>query len=77
MIIYEMHVREFTKNPNPGVSIAKQGAFGGVIEKVPYLQELGITAVELMPIFQFDATEPDYWGYMPLNSFSLHAAYAS
>ena len=77
MIIYEMHVRGFTKNPNSGVSIAKQGTFGGIIEKIPYLQELGITAVELMPIFQFDATEPNYWGYMPLNFFSPHAAYAS
>lgn len=76
LIIYEMHVRGFTKNANSGVSVEKQGTFAGVIEKIPYLSELGVTAVELMPIFQFDATEPNYWGYMPLNFFSPHAAYA-
>ena len=77
LVIYEMHVRGFTRNANSGVSLEKQGTFAGVIEKIPYLHELGVTAVELMPVFQFDATEPNYWGYMPLNFFSPHDAYAS
>jgi glycogen operon protein len=77
LIIYEMHVRGFTMNPNSGVEDGKRGTFTGVIEKIPYLQELGITAVELMPVFQFDATEPNYWGYMPLNFFSPHGAYST
>ena len=47
------------------------------MEKIPYLKELGITVVELMPIFQRDPQERDYWGYMPLNFFSPHAQYAS
>lgn len=76
LIIYEMHVRGFTRNPNSGVSVEKRGTFAGIIEKIPYLTELGVTAVELMPVFQFDATEPNYWGYMPLNFFSPHGAYA-
>jgi pullulanase/glycogen debranching enzyme len=42
----------------------------GLIEKIPYLKELGITVVELVPIFQRDAQENDYWGYMPLNFFA-------
>jgi len=49
-----MHVGGFTKNPNSGVSPEKRGTFAGLIEKIPYLKELGITAVELLPIFQFD-----------------------
>jgi isoamylase len=76
LIIYEMHVRGFTMNPNSGVSAEKRGTFTGVMEKIPYLQELGVTAVELMPVFQFDAMEPNYWGYMPLNFFSPHDGYA-
>jgi glycogen operon protein len=51
-IIYEMHVRGFTKRENSGVSAERRGTFAGVIEKIPYLKELGITAVELMPVFQ-------------------------
>jgi isoamylase len=77
LIIYEMHVRGFTMNPNSGVSPEKRGTFAGLIEKIPYLRELGVTAVELMPVFQFDATEPNYWGYMPLNFFSPHDRYAA
>lgn len=76
LIIYELHVRGFTMNPNSGVSAERRGTFAGVIGKIPYLKELGITAVELMPVFQFDATEPNYWGYMPLNFFSPHDRYA-
>jgi isoamylase len=77
LIIYEMHVRGFTMNPNSGVSPGKRGTFAGLMEKIPYLRELGVTAVELMPVFQFDATEPNYWGYMPLNFFSPHDRYAA
>ncbi|MHB8677495.1 MAG: glycogen debranching protein [Candidatus Acidiferrales bacterium] len=77
LIIYEMHVRGFTMNPNSSIIAEKRGTFSGVIEKIPYLRELGVTAVELMPVFQFDATEPDYWGYMPLNFFSPHDKYAA
>jgi isoamylase len=77
LIIYEMHVRGFTMNPNSGVTDEKRGTFAGVVEKIPYLRELGVTAVELMPVFQFDATEPNYWGYMPINYFSPQASYAA
>ena len=75
-IIYEMHVRGFTKRANSGVSVDKRGTFAGVIEKIPYLKDLGITAVELMPVFQYDPDEGNYWGYMPLNFFSPHHGYA-
>lgn len=77
LIIYEMHVRGFTMNPSSGVSETKRGTFLGVIEKIPYLCELGVTAVELMPIYQFDPHEGNYWGYMPLNLFSPHHAYST
>lgn len=77
IIIYEVHVGQFTQNANSGVSPEKRGTFGGVVEKIPYLKELGITAVELMPIFQFDPQERNCWGYMPLNFFSPHHGYGS
>ncbi|MDX5482746.1 MAG: glycogen debranching enzyme, partial [Hymenobacteraceae bacterium] len=77
LIIYEMHVRGFTRSPNGGVSKEKQGTFAGVVEKIPYLRELGVTAVELMPVHQFDPQAGDYWGYMPLNFFSPHKSYAA
>jgi isoamylase len=76
-IIYELHVKGFTKNPNSGVVSSRAGTYAGLVEKIPYLKELGITIVELMPIFQRDPQEGDYWGYMPLNFFSPHAQYAS
>jgi isoamylase len=76
-IIYELHVKGFTKNPNSGVHPSLAGTYSGLVEKIPYLKELGITVVELMPIFQRDPHEGDYWGYMPLNFFSPHAQYAS
>ena len=56
-VIYEMHVAGFTRHPNSGVSAANRGKYLGVIERIPYLQELGITAVELLPIFQFDVQQ--------------------
>ncbi len=55
LIIYEMHVRGFTRHPSSGVSEPKRGTFAGVIEKIPYLVDLGVTAVELMPVFQLGA----------------------
>ena len=77
LIIYEMHVKGFTANPNSGVSASKRGTFAAAVEKIPYLQKLGITAIELMPVYEFDDTEPNYWGYQPINFFSPHSNYAS
>jgi isoamylase len=76
-IIYELHVKGFTRNSNSGVHPSRAGTYAGLIEKIPYLKELGITVVELMPIFQRDPQEGDYWGYMPLNFFAPHGQYAS
>ncbi len=76
-IIYELHVKGFTKNLNSGVHPRRAGTYSGLIEKIPYLKDLGITVVELMPIFQRDPQEGDFWGYMPLNFFAPHAQYAS
>ena len=76
-IIYELHVRGFTKNSNSGVDPSRAGTYAGLVEKIPYLKELGVTVVELMPVFQRDPQEGDYWGYMPLNFFAPHAQYAS
>ena len=76
-IICELHVKGFTKNPNSGVHPSRAGTYSGLVEKIPYLKELGVTIVELMPIFQRDPDEGDYWGYMPLNFFAPHAQYAS
>jgi isoamylase len=76
-IIYELHVRGFTRNPNSGVDPSRAGTYAGLVDKIPYLKDLGVTAVELMPIFQRDPQEGDYWGYMPLNFFSPHVQYAS
>ncbi|MFI0347718.1 MAG: glycogen debranching protein GlgX [Chthoniobacterales bacterium] len=81
-IIYEMNVGGFTKNPNSSVSPEKRGTYAGVIEKIPYLKDLGITAVELLPIFAFDdqyAPEglSNAWGYQPLAFFAPHPQYSS
>jgi isoamylase len=76
LVIYEMHVRGFTRHPTSGVAPERRGTFAGVIDKIPYLKELGITAVELLPVFQYDPQEGNYWGYMPINFFSVHQAYA-
>jgi isoamylase len=81
-IIYEMHVRGFTRHPSSGVSGRTRGTFAGLIEKIPYLQQLGITAVELLPVFQFDAQDCppgklNYWGYAPVSFFAPHQAYSS
>jgi len=74
-VIYELHVGGFTKNPNSGVRADARGTYAGLIEKIPYLKELGITVVELMPVFQFDPSDGNYWGYAPLNFFAPHNGY--
>ncbi|MDE3019200.1 MAG: glycogen debranching protein GlgX [Nitrospirota bacterium] len=76
-IIYELHVRGFTKRANSGVGPDTRGTFAGLAEKIPYLTELGITAVELLPVHQYDPHDRNYWGYMPLNFFSPHEGYAA
>lgn len=81
-IVYEMHVRGFTQNSNSGVPAERRGTYLGVIDKIPYLQELGITAVELLPVFQFDPYDcppglVNYWGYAPVSFFAPHHAYSS
>jgi isoamylase len=81
-IIYETHVRGFTRHASSGVAEESRGTFAGLIEKIPYLQQLGITAVELLPIFQFDAQDCppgliNYWGYAPVSFFAPHRAYSS
>jgi len=81
-IIYEMHVRGFTIHPSSGLAESKRGTYAGLIEKIPYLQHLGITAVELLPVFQFDPQDAppgrtNYWGYSPVSFFAPHQAYSS
>ena len=81
-IVYEMHVRGFTRHPSSGVPEKTRGTFAGLIEKIPYLRDLGITAVELLPVFQFDAQDcppglVNYWGYSPVSFFAPHQAYSS
>ena len=81
-IVYEMHVRGFTCHPSSGVAEEKLGTYAGIIEKIPYLQRLGITAVELLPVFQFDPQDcpsglVNYWGYAPVSFFAPHQAYSS
>ncbi len=81
-VIYEMHVRGFTRHPSSGVTEKKRGTFAGMIEKIPYLQQLGVTAVELLPVFQFDARDcppglVNYWGYAPVSFFAPHQAYST
>ena len=77
LVVYEMHVRGFTRHTSSGVKPTHQGTFRGVIDRVPYLQQLGVTAVELQPVFQYDPGEGNYWGYMPLSFFAVHGAYAA
>ena len=81
-IVYEMHVRGFTRHPSSGLSDKTRGTFAGLIEKIPYLQRLGITAVELLPVFQFDSQDSppglvNYWGYAPVSFFAPHRGYSS
>jgi glycogen operon protein len=81
-IVYELHVRGFTHHPNSGVPSKTRGTFAGLIRKIPYLRRLGITAVELLPVFQFDDHDcptgrVNYWGYAPVSFFAPHQAYSS
>lgn len=81
-VIYEMHVGGFTKHPGSGISAEKQGTFAGIIEKIPYLKSLGITAVELMPVHQYDEQDAppglsNYWGYSTMSFFAPHRPYSS
>lgn len=76
-IVYELHVKGFTARPNSGVTPEHRGTFAGLTEKIPYLKELGVTVVELLPVHQFDPQEGNYWGYMTLNFFAPHHAYAA
>ena len=85
LIIYEMHVRGFTKHDSSGV--AHPGTFAGLREKIPYLKELGINAVELMPIFEFDEMRDyrvvddkpvmNYWGYNTVCFFAPNTSYTA
>ena len=81
-VIYELHVRGFTRHATSGVSPGSHGTYAGLVEKIPYLKDLGVTAVELLPIFQFDPQSAppgrvNYWGYQPVSFFSPHHAYSS
>jgi glycogen operon protein len=82
-IVYEMHARGFTRSPSSGVRYP--GTFSGIVEKIPYLEYLGVTAVELLPVFDFDETavlrvvdgQPlrNYWGYSTMSFFAPQSAY--
>jgi glycogen operon protein len=81
-VIYELHVGGFTRHPNSGVAPEKRGTFAGLIEKIPYLRDLGVTALELLPVFQFDPQDAppgrvNYWGYQPVSFFAPHHAYSA
>jgi len=81
-VIYELHVGGFTKHPNSGVACAKRGTYAGLVEKIPYLKDLGVTVVELLPVFQFDPQQAptglvNYWGYQPVSFFAPHHGYSS
>ncbi len=81
-VIYEAHVRGFTRHESSGVAPEKRGTFAGLMEKIPYLSELGVTAVELMPVFQFDPQDAppprtNYWGYSPISFFAPHLGYTA
>jgi glycogen operon protein len=81
-VIYELHVRGFTRHPSSGVAADRAGTYAGLIEKIPYLQDLGVTAVELLPVFQFDPGDAppglsNYWGYSPVSFFAPHRGYSA
>jgi glycogen operon protein len=84
-IIYELHVGGFTRHSSSGVALEKRGTYAGLIEKIPYLKALGVNAVELLPIHQFDDQDADharaglvnYWGYSTLGFFAPHWQYSS
>jgi len=81
-VLYEMHVGGFTAHPTSGVAPNLRGTYAGLIEKIPYLQDLGISTVELLPVFAFDREDGppglgNYWGYSPISFFSPHPGYSS
>lgn len=81
-VIYELHVGGFTRDPSSGLPPERRGTYAGLIEKIPYLDELGITAVELLPVQQFDPQDApeglvNYWGYSPIAFFAPHRDYSS
>ncbi|MGB7442245.1 MAG: glycogen debranching protein GlgX [Coleofasciculaceae cyanobacterium] len=81
-VIYELNVGGFTRHPNSGIASTKRGTFAGLVEKIPYLKELGVTAVELLPIHQFDEKDvpsglTNYWGYSTVAFFAPHRSYSS
>lgn len=76
LVIYELHVRNFTKHPSAALDDRTRGTYAGVAAMVPYLKDLGVTAVELMPVHQYDPQEGSHWGYMTLGFFAPHHAYA-
>jgi isoamylase len=80
-IIYEMHVGGFTGHPSSGLAEGQRGTYTGLVKKIPYLKSLGVTAVELLPIFQFDPQDAplgltNYWGYNPVSFFTPHQGYS-
>jgi glycogen operon protein len=86
-VLYELHLRGFTKHPSSGVE--RPGTYLGLIEKIPYLRSLGVTTLELLPLFEFDETENsrrnprsgelllNYWGYSPITFFAPKRSYAA
>jgi isoamylase len=81
-VIYELHVGNFTRHPNSDVADGRRGTFAGLMEKLPYLQDLGVSAIELMPVFAFDEESAppgrrNVWGYQPLSFFAPHPGYSS
>ena len=81
-IIYELHVGGFTKNPDSNIRDSNKGTFIGLIEKIPYLKNIGITSIELLPVFAFDSSDSpegleNYWGYSPINWFTPHQGFVT
>ncbi len=81
-LLYELHVGGFTRSPSSGLAPELRGTYAGLVTKIPYLVELGVSAVQLMPVFQFDAQDApngrqNYWGYSPLAWFAPHRAYSA
>jgi len=77
LVVYELHVRGFTMSVSSGVAADRRGTFAGLRDRIPYLRDLGITAVELLPVQQVDPGEGSYWGYMTLGFFSPNRAFAA
>jgi glycogen operon protein len=82
LVIYVLHVGAFTRHPSSGVPEALRGTFAGTIEKIPHLKDLGLTAVELLPVFAFDDRDAtrgrrNVWGYAPISFFAPHWAYSA